>query len=314
MAHIPRCQVFYIPAHAQPHAQPRASGPLSTVTSPDTKRYLSQHKKVPFVMDHIPWNVHAMNIRVCCSFPDIRRLSRVGREYKWLQRAIVTAAREFNCREFSVECLGELFKSAEIKEQRLMRLTGDVPASALCFTRGGSTDVECARWWYEAQLHLHLFCQRRGFEPASVVDIARRGFEYEQVCDGAISEQVFHVVLGHVFSVFVENRTPSFAEVVREGTRRARCAKAGEPRSFRLEGRLGGRARRLEDLREPLNSSLFHNSGFVCARDLGCGNVSARAPWCEVLRTLTCLLYRESYCDPYICGCDLHEDGDDNFM
>jgi len=217
----------------------------------------------------------------------------------------VAAARDFNGRWFSVDCLGELFKSAESKEQRLMRLIGTCGEGEQGAAPGRDAII---RWWCEAQLHLHAFCQRT---KASVVDIARRGFEYEKVCDGAIFEQVFYVVLGQVTSVFYEVRPPSFAQVCHEVVRFAQAGREPKwPPMWRgTDGDLG-----LGDtIREPIRPSLFHNKGFVSARDSGCGNISDGAPWCEVLRTLICLLRGESYCRPYsLCGCD--EDGDDNFM
>ena len=78
-----------------------------------------------------------------------------------------------------MDALGELFKSAENKERRLRTLTKGIKK-------------EDSLWWYEAQLHLHVFCQRN---VSSVVDIARRVFEYEQICDANLFEQVFYVVL-----------------------------------------------------------------------------------------------------------------------
>ena len=183
-----------------------------------------------------------------------RSWSDTGRN---IQDKIVAAAKAFCDRGFRVEALGEPqgplgTLSAENKETRLRTLMKGLPI-----------DDFQLRWWYEAQLHLHLFCQRDVISRVSVVDIARRVFEYEQICDANLFEQVFYVVLHNELEI-----------------------------EYDL----------LLAVSIPINSSLFCNRAFVTTRDLGCDSLSAPAPWCEVLMTLLCLLRGESYC-PYLCGC-----------
>jgi len=206
-------------------------------------------------MQHIP-ACRQHTIYVGLGFQDIRRLSMVGRSWsdtgRSIQDKIVAAAKAFCDRGFAVEALGELFKSAENKETRLRTLMEGIPI-----------DDFQLKWWYEAQLHLHVFCQRNVISRVSVVDIARRVFEYEQICDANLFEQVFYVVLHNQLEIDYDS---------------------------------------LLAVPIPINSSLFCNRAFVTTRDLGCDSLSAPAPWDEVLMTLLCLLRGESYC-PYLCGC-----------
>ena len=212
-------------------------------------------------MQHLP-ACKQHTIYVGLGFQDIRRLSIVGRSWsdtgRNIQEKIVAAAKAFCDRGFRVEALGELqgplgTLSAEYKETWVRRLMKGLPI-----------DDFQLRWWYEAQLHLHLFCQRNVISRVSVVDIARRVFEYdEQICDANLFEQVFYVVLHNELEI-----------------------------EYDL----------LLAVSIPINASLFCNRAFVNARDLGCDSLSAPASWCEVLMTLLCLLRGEDYC-PYLCGC-----------
>ena len=103
-------------------------------------------------MQHLP-ACKQHTIYVGLGFQDIRRLSMVGRSWsdtgRNIQDKIVAAAKTFCDRDFQVEALGELFKSAENKETRLRRVMQGLPI-----------DDFQLRWWYEAQLHLLVFCQR----------------------------------------------------------------------------------------------------------------------------------------------------------
>ena len=211
-------------------------------------------------MQHLP-ACKQHTIYVGLGFQDIRRLSIVGRSWsdtgRNIQEKIVAAAKAFCDRGFRVEALGELqgplgTLSAEYKETWVRRLMKGLPIDDFQFL-----------WWYEAQLHLHLFCQRNVISRVSVVDIARRVFEYEQICDANLFEQVFYVVLHNELEI-----------------------------EYDL----------LLAVSIPINASLFCNQAFVATRDLGCDSLSAPASWCEVLMTLLCLLRGEDYC-PYLCGC-----------
>ena len=215
-------------------------------------------------MQHLP-ACKQHTIYVGLGFQDIRRLSMVGRSWsdtgRNIQEKIVAAAKAFCDRGFRVEALGELFNSAENKDTRLRTLMKGLPIDD--FHEMVTIDDFSLRWWYEAQLHLHLFCQRNVISRVSVVDIARRVFEYEQICDANLFEQVFYVVLHNELEI-----------------------------EYDL----------LLAVSIPINASLFCNRAFVTTRDLGCDSLSAPASWCEVLMTLLCLLRGEDYC-PYLCGC-----------
>ena len=233
-------------------------------------------------MQHLP-ACKQHTIYVGLGFQDIRRLSIVGRSWsdtgRNIQEKIVAAAKAFCDRGFRVEALGELFNSAENKETRLRTLMKGLPVDD--FHEMVTIDDFSLRWWYEAQLHLHLFChdtiasasastiasesasQRNVISRVSVVDIARRVFEYEQICDANLFEQVFYVVLHNELEI-----------------------------EYDL----------LLAVSIPINSSVFYNRAFVTKQEKAWGSLSAPAPWSEVLMTLLCLLRGESYC-PYLCGC-----------
>ena len=213
-------------------------------------------------MQHLP-ACKQHTIYVGLGFQDIRRLSMVGRSWsdtgRNIQDKIVAAAKAFCDRGFRVEALGEprkRFMCAETKESRLRILMEDFPI-----------DDFQLRWWLEAQLHLHLFCQRDVISRVSVVDIARRVFEYEQICDANLFEQVFYVVLHNELEI-----------------------------EYDL----------LLAVSIPINSSVFCNRAFQYQSTLWAFvtrvSLSAPAPWSEVLMTLLCLLRDETYC-PYLCGC-----------
>ena len=108
-------------------------------------------------MQHLP-ACKQHTIYVGLGFQDIRRLSIVGRSWsdtgRNIQEKIVAAAKAFCDRGFRVEALGELqgplgTLSAEYKETWVRRLMKGLPI-----------DDFQLRWWYEAQLHLLVFCQR----------------------------------------------------------------------------------------------------------------------------------------------------------
>ena len=90
----------------------------------------------------------------------------------------------------------------------------------------------------------------------SVVDIARRVFEYEQICDANLFEQVFYVVLHNQLEIDYDS---------------------------------------LLAVPIPINPRLFCNRAFVTTRDLGCDSLSAPAPWSEVMFTLVYMLRDEAY-------------------
>ena len=203
-------------------------------------------------MHHLP-ACSQHTIYVGLGFQDIRRLSMVGRSWvdtgRSIQEKIVAAAKVFCDRKFPVDALGELFKSAENKERRLRTLMKKIPNHFR------------TKWWYEAQLHLHVFCQRN---VSSVVDIARRVFEYEPICEAHLFEQVFYVVLHNQLQI-------DYGDLLAVPI--------------------------------PINPRLFCDRAFVTTRDLGCVNLSAPATWYEVLLTLLCLVRGLNYCSIF-CGCN----------
>ena len=202
-------------------------------------------------MQHLP-ACKQHTIYVGLGFQDIRRLSMVGRSWsdtgRNIQDKIVAAAKAFLDREFRVEALGEprkRFMCAETKETRLRTLMEGLPI-----------DDFQLRWWLEAQLHLDLFCQRDVISRVSVVDIARRVFEYEQICDANLFEQVFYVVL--------HNELELEYDLVLAVSR-------------------------------PINTSVFCNRSFVTKQSEVRVSLSAPAPCSEVLMTLLYMLRDETY-------------------
>jgi len=237
-------------------------------------------------MEDFPCDV-AHAICVSLGFQDIRRLSTVGQSSPLWQLGreirddILSAVGDFSGRRFVVESLGELFQTAEIKEKRLVRLMYEHdprPLSTRFRSLFHPLNIHTTRWWYEAQLHLRAFCisnlRKAGTTP-SLVDIVRRGLEHEQVREGSASrEQIVYAVLGKVCSAFCEgSKWPD----LHHGT---------EP-----------------EINEPIPWEQFKDPGFVNSRDLKCPFARAGATWCEVLRTLLCMLRDENYCLSSLCGC-----------
>ncbi len=121
------------------------------------------------------------------------------------------------------------------------------------------------RWWYNVQLHLHLFCQkyvqRHGTAPSYVelFDICYRQSGF----NGRSCRELFPEVFLGLPQV---------------------------PFDYPID--------------QPIDVALFHDLGFVKARDLGCPNLGCSIQ--EVLGTVLCMTYDDGmgYCYPGgQCGC-----------
>jgi len=167
-------------------------------------------------------------------------------------------------------------------------------------------------WWVEAGLHLREFCQQNG---ASLVDIARTGFEHDAAllvkCDEALFHLVAYVGSRYVVPQVCKQICEEFYYIFAQARfKNMKNLFESFKRPFPPREDL------LQSISEPIKVTVFDHQRFAYARDFGCGRIVAGATWCEVLMMLLCLMRGKTYC-PVLCGCDScgsSEDGDDNFM
>ena len=209
---------------------------------------------------------------------NIRRLSMVGRCWSDTGRAIIaevkdaTTAVMYRPLQFSVDALGNLFENASDADEKLR-------TSMRCALRTSTLeDPELEKallYWYRVQLHLHVFCQRNA---SSILDIARRVFQYEHICEPDVLGLVLCMVLNKAKAL-----EPAYGQLL-----------DGDPEVLQPIDRCDWWCKQLID------PKMFHHNKFVETRDMGCPKIGASPQWHEVLMTLLCLLRGRSYC-PYYC-------------
>ena len=124
---------------------------------------------------------------------------------------------------------------------------------------------ETGRWWYNVQLHLYRFCQKKS---------------YYSVPHHATYEDIFAICYSNCIAGYCRKELfPHFEGYCRRDS--------VLPHEGMLYQRVGS-SLRLHDA--------FQELGFVKARDLGCCNLGRSVA--EVLGTVLCMLRHDMYCAP----------------
>ena len=197
-------------------------------------------------------------LRIALHLSLMHHLECVDRRWRLCVLAAKRLVRQmFGWSHFSVECLGDLGVSARNLSTRLNRLYSRLssPVEEL---------EETTKFWYEAQLHLGIFCNKYN---SSFIDIFIRCFDHSSFC-GYNFEQLFPSRAKPWLSTNIDVRNRESAFEV--------------------------------DTERPINHRLFDYLGFVCSRDLGCGKLGCSVG--EVLATSWSMMAGDSYC-PFFCGC-----------